>query len=413
MKQTTSNQAGPSRVVGLIAGLGALTAFALAPPVFSAIFAVGPLLTQQRVQGWIFAILVVLFFGWLAARKSRVSKTTVGFALALLVLVWIELGARLVVRVFLPSSTSEHLSWLATGTYPEKMILKGHPFLHYASQGEGNSLGFPTEREFERPKPAGVLRIACLGGSTTAAKWPETLEQMLNTGDPESVERPRYEVLDFGQNGYSSAHLVVNFILNALDYAPDYVILHTGWNDSVMRGKGSEIRSDFSDVFKTFEYPTIRDRWAIRLSVLYRGLQYRLYQQPAWANIRNALDVVSATPTTFDDLSELVPFRRNLTKIIDLAAARGIKVILATQPHTTDSNVEGFEEAKHIDQCNDVVRAIAKERSTSTLLVDMDATMTGKFDKHFFDLGHMDDEGRRFKAELLARSVRADRREAR
>ena len=394
------------RPVILLASLGCVMGLLLLPPVFERIFAVSPLLDNESGALWTFALALIAYSAILLVFPARkVSGTAAALLFAVLAIGGIELAARLVVNVFLGAPAREHLTWLANGTYPEFMIIKGHPFLHYTA-ADGNNLGFLSKRDYVREKPAGAIRVVCLGGSTTADKWPSTLELILNE-HPESRGR-RFEVLDFGQNGYSSAHTVANFFLNAVEFDPDYVILHEGWNDTALRGIGNTVRSDYSNVFKTFESPTIRDRWLIRSSILYRFLQHRHYGYPPWANIRNALDIVPDHPVTFDDLSELIPFRRNLEKVLDFSALRGIRAILATLPHSTDPNVPIASEAIHIDQCNDIVRRIHAERADTTLLVDLDAKMTGVYNPLFVDLGHLTPEGDRIKAQELAAAIRRD-----
>jgi hypothetical protein len=394
-----------ARPVRFLAILGSAIGLLLLPPVFERLFAVAPLLDNEIAALWACSLGVIACSLTLLVFATG-SLSAVGAALlfAIIVLIGVELVARAVVNVVLGAPARQHLAWLANGTYPQFMIIKGHPFLHYTAT-EGNNLGFLSKRDYVRQKPAGTIRVVCLGGSTTADKWPPTLELILNE-HPDGRGR-KFEVLDFGQNGYSSAHTVVNFFLNAVEFDPDYVILHEGWNDTALRGIGNNVLSDYSNVFKSFEYPDIRDRWLIRSSILYRFLQHRYYGYPPWANIRNALDIVPDHPVTFDDLSELIPFRRNLEKILDFSVVRRMRVILATLPHSTDPNVPIAAEAIHIDQCNDVVRDIHAQRG-ETILVDLDAKMTGHDNPLFVDLGHLTPEGDRIKAAELAVAILRD-----
>jgi GDSL-like lipase/acylhydrolase family protein len=405
MRDTSQDSAVPGfRPVLMIGLLGTAMGVALMPPVFSAAFAMGSLLDSERAALWVFSILVAGVSSILVVRKSRPAGSAAALLFGVLLVIGVELAARLVVHVALPREGREYLAWLANRTYPEYMIIKGHPFLHYTASQNANNLGFLSSRDYVREKASGTIRIACLGGSTTAGKWPVPLEALLN--EQGGSEGRRFEVLDFGQNGYSSAHTVVNFFLNVVEYDPDYVVLHEGWNDVVMRGKG-EIKSDYSDVFRPFEYPQIPDRWFLRTSILYRYAEHLLYDLPAWANIRNALDIVGDEPVTFDNLDELRPYRRNIEKILDFARARGIKVVLTTFPHSTSSSVPNFIEAKHLDQCNVIVKQIHQERA-DTLFVDLDTEMTGKFDEHFRDLGHLDPVGDGVKARAIGEVILAD-----
>jgi len=387
------------RPVRVVASLGMITAALLLPPLFSRVFAVGELLDDERRLLWVGALAMLAVSAAIAAAAGRTPRAVTGLLLASVALIGIELAARLVVNTVLGPAVRQELAWLADGTYHRNMLIKGHPFLHYTANVDANNLGFLSERDYRTSKPADTIRIACLGGSTTAGKFPTVLEQLL---DDDAADGQRFEVLDFGQNGYGTAHLVVNFALNVIDHDPDYLVLHTAWNDTAIRGKPEGVASDYSNVFKAFEHPRIRDRWAIRTSVLYRAAQYRLRGMPAWANIRNALDVVGDTPITFDDADELAPYRSNIEKILDFASARDIEVILTTMPHATDAARDQGAEAKHIDQCNDVVREIQAGRRPPAPFVDLDRQMTGVHEELFVDLGHLAPEGHRIKAQALA-----------
>ena len=385
--------------------IGVVISLFLFPPIFSRLFAMAPLYDNESMLLNCGAVILLVISWAFILLSKRAHPIVVALFFGVLLVIGIEITARFAVHNFMSMDTRDRLAWLANGTYPENMLIKGHPFLHYVGNTDSNNLGFPSERDFVRKKAEGTIRVACLGGSTTAGKWPGTLESVLNG---QGAGR-RFEVLDFGQNGYSSVHVLITFILSVLDHSPDYVILHTGWNDTTIRGKGSNVKTDFSNVFRTFEVPPIRDKWLIRTSVIYRHFHFALHQVPAWANIRNALDVVSDKVVTFDDLQELKPFRRNVEKIVDMAKARGIKVVVTTQPRSTDSSINLFIESKHLDQCNDVMREIHQEKP-ATLFVDLDAEITGHFDSEFFDLGHMSSAGHQMKAKSLAAVILDDLR---
>ncbi len=84
-------------------------------------------------------------------------------------------------------------------------------------------------------KPAGRLRVACLGGSTTfdtggftdAGTWPRLLEAQLRKAHPGRD----IEVLNFGVPGYTAADNVAQLALDVGRFAPDVVVLFQGYND--------------------------------------------------------------------------------------------------------------------------------------------------------------------------------------
>jgi lysophospholipase L1-like esterase len=98
-----------------------------------------------------------------------------------------------------------------------------------------NSQGFRTH-EFALPKPAGLVRVVCIGGSTTVAgrtndeTYPALLEARL---------RARYpglpiEVLNLGVSGVTHEHWLTR-LDRVLAYAPDVVVHYEAVNDIAWR----------------------------------------------------------------------------------------------------------------------------------------------------------------------------------
>ena len=92
-------------------------------------------------------------------------------------------------------------------------------------------MGFTDITVKDIPKPAGVIRVACMGNST-AVNYPQSLQTLFNDVCPHT----RIQVLNFGMGWWSSVHSTVNFILNVIDFKPDYVVLNDNCNDHNYRG---------------------------------------------------------------------------------------------------------------------------------------------------------------------------------
>ena len=96
-----------------------------------------------------------------------------------------------------------------------------------------NSLGY-RDREFTVKKPPGVVRIACLGGSTTVQgvrneeTYPALLEQLLKARFGESVQ-----VLNLGISGICSDFWLKHpgKLTELLQLEPDIVVQYEGFND--------------------------------------------------------------------------------------------------------------------------------------------------------------------------------------
>lgn len=96
---------------------------------------------------------------------------------------------------------------------------------------EINSHGFRT-REFELPKPAGLVRVVCIGGSTTVAgrtnaeTYPALLEARLRARHPGLA----LEVLNLGVSGVTHEHWLTR-LERVLAFEPDVVVHYEAVND--------------------------------------------------------------------------------------------------------------------------------------------------------------------------------------
>src|SRR5262249_39243421 len=232
--------------------------------------------------------------------------------------------------------------------------------------------------------------------------YPAMLEEYLNTRV--AAQSNRFEVMNFGQGYWTSAHVLVNFVLNVIDFAPDYIIIHVAANDEHARASEAEFRGDYSHYLKVFQPPPIFDRYLLRVSVPYRALKFYLNPNPEWMFVEAASQIRRKVPQRAMNARELGVFRRNIETIIDVASARQIKVVLTTMPHSTD---ECYTRVHYIDQFNEVLRSIAANHDR-LLFVDLDKLMTGKDNSVFVDPVHVNDTGRRMKAEYLGKRILDD-----
>ena len=404
-------------------GYALIISLLIAPPIFERFFAMLYLFQGERVVLWIASLLLMSislygFFG-------RLRRTWVYFVLFNLVfLISVELSARAAVKLFFPNKEVS-LARRAAWTYDELRKMTGHPFLQFkgipsrtgeiyrvlkpggrAYEETGNlstfnNFGF-VGRDFAYAKPPGVIRIAALGASTTADGYPAMLEEYLNARV--AAQSNRFEVMNFGVGYWTSAHVLVNFVLNVMDFAPDYIIIHQAANDQHARAPEAEFRGDYSHYLKVFQPPRIWDRYILRVSVPYRALKFYLNANPEWMFVEAASQIHRKEPQRALNARELGVFRRNIETIIDVASARQIKVVLTTMPHATD---ERYSPLSGIDQFNEVLRSIAANHDR-LLFVDLDKLMTGKDNHLFRDAVHVNDNGNRMKAEYLGQRINDD-----
>jgi lysophospholipase L1-like esterase len=202
-----------------------------------------------------------------------------------------------------------------------------------------NSLGFRGP-EFSKNKPRGTYRVICLGGSTTfgtrelddSQTYPALLERKLN----QTPGPLRFEVINAGVLGWTSAESLINLQFRVLELSPDMVIDMEGVNDAIAMRKPDEGGADYSNFRQIvhFRLPGPFLRQVLRYSLAVRFLYLKLALIPVDINSL----AVKPSPPGFDEMlawnkATGKHFRRNIETIVDIAKARGIKPVLITSGH--------------------------------------------------------------------------------
>ncbi len=175
--------------------------------------------------------------------RAAVRSVLVPLGIAIVLFLLLEGGCRAALRV-------------KTGAWPETRVesstkfvekigkaYRPHPFLVVAGRPDatleaaGKVVHFNARgqratnvRDLPVPKPPGVFRIVCEGGSTTfdllapddASTWPARLGALL---------APRADVANAGFPGWTSLESLVSLEIRDLDLGPDLVIVFSGVND--------------------------------------------------------------------------------------------------------------------------------------------------------------------------------------
>lgn len=394
-------------------GFALLISLLVAPPVFDRYFVMVHLFDGEKFGLWVLSAFLILL-GAYGLLGRRYAKEVAFFLFNVLLLISLECSARAGVKLIFPDKETR-LGRMGNLSYDDLRVYHSHPFLQFTgipsrslignqtlgSLAEFNNFGF-VGQDFVYKKPEGVIRLAALGGSTTARGYPALLDAYLNAGD--TAPAKSFEVMNFGLGFYTSAHTLVNFVLNVVDFEPDYVIIHHGWNDIHVRASEKDFRGDYSHHLKAFEPPKfVIDRYLLRTSVIYRTIKF-FFGPPDWVFIESASQITRITPQRPLKVHELDTFQRNLETIIEIARTRNIRVILTTMPHTTDREKRQFEDYSYIDQFNDVTRSIV-QKYEDVILVDLDNLMTGSSNHLFIDLAHLNNTGMQKKAQYIGEAI--------
>jgi lysophospholipase L1-like esterase len=250
---------------------------------------------------------------------------------------------------------------LIRGGNPEIALIKPHPYLSYALmpglQRPGlhhNTLGY-RGREVSRDKPPDVIRILCLGGSSTygvtassdTTTWPARLQRYLG----EALSSRSFEVVNGGVPGYTSFESMIDLAIRGVELRPDIVIIYHGFND-LRAATWPDVQPDNTHFRKAWDLNKSSLVSALELSQTF--LLARWYATD-YRNTEVALSRYVVVPENGDDFlgsvrrpspAALASFRRNMHSMIVLARAHGIRVLAA---------VEAYGEATIAPQLADLV----------------------------------------------------------
>ncbi len=382
------------KLIKIIGVMGLFIGPLFLPILFPHVFAMGDFSLGEILASGSFCFAIIAFSVCVLMGMIK-SEKIILFCLSLYILLAAELAGRLIIKSS-PKAYEANKAW-AKSTFPSGAEFKGHPFLQFTGSDKWYR-GFPTR--FPK-KNKTVTRIITLGGSTTASGYPNKLQELFK----ESAE-----VLNFGQAYYTSTHTMINYFLNVIELRPDYLVIHQGWNDNVIRNTDDKtFRSDYAHALKSWELPTIPDLYLIRFSALYRHLKHKLTPFPSWRFIDSNLKIKrQETTENYKDLKELIPFKRNLRAIITSALANKTKVILTTQPFVSSGKNFDASMARHMEQCNQIMRDLVAEYRPHVLFVDLYELMQKKDDSIFTDFAHVTDNGLMTKAQHISQAINSD-----
>ncbi len=301
----------------------------------------------------------------------------------------------------------------------EKKSLATYP-LHRGrfnfGQFKTNSLGFVNglegDREVKMPKPKNLMRINCIGASTTGNyieedglvySYPLELELLLKGKMSNPVE-----VNNFGQGGYNSADILVRFALQIIDTNPDVVVIYHAYND-IRAYLTANFQSDYSH--SRINLGESYWKFALAAKIPDLPISFLNYMIALWLPIssRNSL----LEQVSVGDFGEnnnytlgLIAYKRNMQHIIDICISNKIKVVLSTYCHFLYDEIKQdslhLRYKKIVDEENKIVRDLALKNQL--ILVD-NAEKIPKDMRYFVDSIHFTPEGMRLVAENISEAI--------
>lgn len=304
-----------------------------------------------RVTWWllfgVFTFLIAGYFFHSSPKPAFLGKYSMGYAVVLVgatalwalylwnawrlrkcpgtILKWIAfymIMTTILVAVVIPYGAWKHY---ARG---EQKRLKEpyHPFL----QGDYH----PINPSISKEKPPEVLRIVCLGGSTTAHNWkvdppgwgyPWYLEQELE----KTLGPDAFEIINFGTPMYSSEHSLIVWLTAAQEYHPDIVIVMHAINDLIRSFENSGMtlgpfRNDYGNYYGTAV------NWAMPRDPYIKELTSNAFFNVWYSDFRETKGEVTEVP--FENFRSIPVFKRNMRLLAKNIKLAGANPIFMTQP---------------------------------------------------------------------------------
>jgi lysophospholipase L1-like esterase len=268
------------------------------------------------------------------------------------------------------------------------------------------------DREIVVPKPAGLFRVNCLGASTTGNylvfegknySYPLALEEVLQQACPDRS----IEVNNCGIGGYTSADLLIKFLLDTVDTDPDVIVVYHAYNDlapSLTPG----FESDYSHAKRNLGEVYHLYRWASKVPYVPLASYNYVTNLVLPQNVRYTLlaQVARGQPDARASFAGLGTYRRNIEHLIHVCRGRGIAVVLSTSCHFMYPAIVGnFEHQKYatgVNQENEVMRDVARRLECPLV----DAARLMPMDERFFvDSVHYSPPGMVQLASLIAQPL--------
>jgi len=176
---------------------------------------------------------------------------------------------------------------------------------------------YPTKQNVLVPKPRGLYRILCLGGSTTEGDmvtipYPQLLASMLRAKYFNST----VEVINAGKYFYTTQHSIIQYLFYLEELNPDLIIMFEAINDifpSFLTPPFAmpPFRKDYGHYYGALAY--------IRFPVSFERFLLNFF----YADLRHG----RLKAAQISDCKSLPCFQRNLESMIELTHSRGIKLI--------------------------------------------------------------------------------------
>ncbi len=336
-------------------------------------------------------------------------------------------------------NTGHHYKFIKKKKF-EKLHVEPHPYLPYVFKKnfwrqesgkieyplnknvffpdlKSNNLGYYNgekgNRDVITPKPNDLIRINCLGGSTTGNyfkykdknySYPLELERILK-----KKFTTNFEVNNFGQGGYNSADILVRYAIESIDTKPDYIIIYHAYNDirsyltKNFSSDYSHSRRNLGEVYWKYQLgskiPNIKVNFLNYITNKY------LFPIDERSTILEMVGKQQIDPS-INYFPGLATYERNIQSIIDLSLKNNVKVILSTfcmylYPEIQNDPLHALYK-KIVDEENKIVKKLAEKNDL--ILVDS-ASLIPLDNNNFLDTIHFSIKGMNLLADCISKKI--------
>ncbi len=269
-------------------------------------------------------------------------------------------------------------------------------------------------RDVVIPKPEGMFRINCLGGSTTmnyiqqgedgvGFSYPMELEKILSERFPDK----NIEVNNCGMGGFSTAEVLIKFLLNSIDSKPDMVILYHAYND-LAPSLTSDFQSDYFHAKRNLGESYHLYKWASLVPYIPLALPNYLMNFYLPQNVRQTL--LGATSKGTIDLNNefngLETYRRNIEHLIHICKGNEISLVFSTFCHFLYPEIENNQlQLKYREGTLDENRVLEELANKHDLPLVDNFNLVPCEKKYFVDSVHFSPEGMREIAKNISKPI--------
>ena len=348
----------------------------------------------------------------------------------------------------------EAFLWNFMPVYPEGPASKvsyrqNLPGLKSAITFEQDRYGFRSLSMTERAKPAGTIRILCLGGSTTRQAMQETKDTWY--GVLETELRTRYkgdginiQVAGLGNPGYKAIDIAMWVKENLDDFSPDIVVTMVGATDLLFNGGRNYNYRGLGELFRE-KRGNAAQYFFKRYSQIYRrllmlgkkssgaknaavggGLEWHSRNLPAMRKRYRTLERTEVLSRAQDPVNE---FRDVMEWLTGRLARKDVPVILLGEPFLCKDPMtpEEYDSLwlpaqtpggpvrlscaalmKEMRKYDNVQSSLAERfKGSGAAYLDLDHVLRKTLD-HYVDGSHFTDLGSRAVAKALEPAVQKD-----